>query len=98
MVQSNSKPVHKRASTPALISRTIGRFQGTSTFSSVEQGFITNDLENLRKNSFEKGISNMAPNLISVPEDWALQVITNGPGKNELAGVVNNRLIRLHVV
>ena len=98
MVQSNSKPVHKRASTPALISRTFGRFQGTSRFSSVEQGFITNGLENLRKNFFEKGISNMAPNLISISEDWALQLITNRPGKNGLAGVVNNRLIRLHVV
>ena len=98
MVQSNSKPVYKRASNPALISRTFGRFQGTSTFSSVEQEFITNGLENLRKIFFEKGISNMAPNLISIQEDWALQVITNRPGKNGLAGVVNDRLTRLHVV
>ena len=50
---------------PTPISGTFGRSQGTSTPSSVEQDFKTNDLENFRKNLVEKGISNTAANLIS---------------------------------
>ena len=57
--------LHNRASTPAQISRTFGRSQGTSTSSSVEQDFKTNGLENFRKNLVEKGISNTAANRIS---------------------------------
>ena len=36
--------------------------------------------------------------LSQIPEDQALQLITNWPGKNGLAGVVNDRLTRSHAV
>ena len=65
LVKSNPRSVHNRTSTPAPISGTFGRFQGTGTSSSVEQDFKTNGLENFRKNLVEKGISNTAANLIS---------------------------------
>ena len=65
LVQSNSRSVHNRAFTPTPISGTFGRSQGTKTSSSVQQDFKTNDLENFRKNLFEKVISNTAANLIS---------------------------------
>ena len=65
LVQSNPRSVHNRASTPALISGTFGRSQGTSTSSSVEQDFETNGQEIFRKNLVEKGISNTVANLIS---------------------------------
>ena len=64
-MQSNPRSVHNRASTPALISGTFGRSQGTSTSSSVEQDFETNGQEIFRKNLVEKGISNTVANLIS---------------------------------
>ena len=61
--------------------------------------FETNDLESLRENMAEKGLSNTAAQILSqIAEDQALQLITNWPGKNCLAGVVNDRLIRLHAV
>ena len=65
LVQSNSRSVHKRTSTPAPVSGTFGRSQGTSTFSSIKQDFKTNGLKTFRKNLAEKGISNTAANLIS---------------------------------
>ena len=66
LVQSNLRSVHNRASTPATISGTFGKSQGTNTPSSFEQGFKTNGMENFRKNLVEKGISNTAANLISI--------------------------------
>ena len=65
LVQSNSRPVHNRASTPASISITFGRSQGTSTSPIVEKDLETNGLENFRKNLVEKGILNTTSNLIS---------------------------------
>ena len=65
LVQSNPRSVHNGASTPAPISGTFGRLQETTTSSSVEQEFKTNGLENFQKYLVEKGISNMAANLIS---------------------------------
>ena len=64
LVQSNLRPVHNRASSPAPTSGFFGKSQGASTSSSVEQDFKTNGLENFRKNLVEKGISNTAANLI----------------------------------
>ena len=98
LVQPNPRSVHNRASTPVPISGPFARSQGTSTSSSVEQDFETNGLENFRKNLVEKGISNMAANLISDSRRQALQLITNWPAKNGLAGVVKDRLIQLHAV
>ena len=65
LVQSNPRTVQNRASTPVPISRTCGRSQRTSIFSSVEQDLKTNGLEMFKKNMVEKEISNKSANLIS---------------------------------
>ena len=97
LIQSNFR--HNRVSALAPISGTCDRFQKTSSLSSIEQDFETNDLESLRENMAEKGLSNTAAQILSqIAEDQALQLITNWPGKNCLAGVVNDRLVRLHAV
>ena len=98
LVQSNPRSVHNRASTPASISGPFVRSQGTSTSSSVEQDFETNGLENFRKNLVEKGISNMATNLILNSRRPGTTANYQLTCKNGLAGVVNDRLIQLHAV
>ena len=50
------------------------------------------------KTWLRKEFQTRLPILSQIPEDQALQLITNRPGKNGLAGVVKNRLIQLHAV
>ena len=98
LVQSNPRFVHNRGSTPNPIPGTFGRSQGTSTSSSCEEDFKTNCLKSFNKNLLVKEFQTRLPVLSQIPEDQALQLITNRPGKNGLAGVVKDRLIQLHAV
>ena len=50
------------------------------------------------KTWLRKEFQTRLPILSQIPEDQALQLITNQPGKNGLAGVVKDRLIQLHAV
>ena len=50
------------------------------------------------KTWLRKEFQTRLPILSQIPEDQALQLITNRPGKNGLAGVVKNRLIQSHAV
>ena len=88
--------MHKRAFTPAPISGSFGRSQGASISSSFEQDFKINGLKNFGKNLFRKKFYTRLLILSQIPVDQVIQPITNRPGKNGLAGVVNDRLIRLH--
>ena len=51
-----------------------------------------------RKTWLRKEFQTRLPILSQIPEDQALQLITNWPAKNGLAGVVKDRLIQLHAV
>ena len=46
------------------------------------------------RKEFRQGLQNLS----QVPEDQAHHLITNQPGINRLAGVVNGKLIRIHVI
>ena len=56
LVQSDSRLVHNRASTPTPVSGNFGRSQETSSSSSVKQGYKASSPENLKKILIEKGI------------------------------------------
>ena len=50
------------------------------------------------KACLRKKFQTQLPILSQIQEDQALDLITSQPGKNELAGVVKDRLIQLHAV
>ena len=50
------------------------------------------------KTWLRKEFQTWLPILSQISEDQALQLITNWPAKNGLAGVVKDRLIQLHAV
>ena len=98
LVQSNPRSVHNRVSTPAPISGTFGRSQGTSVEQVLNKTLKLMAWKISGKTWLRKKSQTRLPILSQIPEDQALQLITYRPEKNGLAGVVNDRLIRLHAV
>ena len=98
LVQSNLRSVHNRAFTPAPVSGNFGISQGTSTPLVLNKTLKQMAWKVSGKTWLRNGFQRRLPILSQTLEDQTLQLITNRPGKNGLAGVVKGRLVRLHAV
>ena len=78
------------ASPPKPITKSLGR----KTCSCENEVPKVSSVENYRKTLEIEGIQTVQPNLSPCPGDQVQLQVTNRPGTNGLAGVIDNKLIQ----